>query len=43
MDREPPPGLEPLRGFGRVLAPVWVVSVVLLYLAARELGLLVAP
>ena len=42
-DRDPPPEPEPLRGIWRVLAPAWLVAVVLLYLAVRELGLRVAP
>jgi hypothetical protein len=35
--------LPPLRGLGLGLALVWVVTVTLLYLAAREFGLALVP
>jgi hypothetical protein len=39
-----PPGPAPLAGWRRALALAWVVGVALLYLAVRELGLvLVTP
>lgn len=43
-DRDPPAAeLPPLRGTRRVLALVWLGAVLLLYVAARELGLGLGP
>jgi hypothetical protein len=39
----PPTESPPLAGWRRALALAWVVGVALLYLAVRELGVVVVP